>query len=217
MTIGWSEVEALAARMPVAAGYRLGLLRRDEIGAVVDRLADWFPEGRVGHASRYLDAAFYEREVWFADGPRRDVIVVVLRHGDGLAGMFGVEFDPDALAAHAQLGAAAPAHHGAGLARAGMAFSEALGRRLGMGAVYGTATLKSPYVQRAFERAGWQLAGFWPGLDREQVAPGVVRRVFEALYAKRLVGDNALQWPDPSQMTPTTRAAFERLLGCAAP
>ena len=211
--IAWREVEALAARMPLAAGYRLGLLRREEIGALVERLADWFPEGRVGHARRYLDAAFYEREVWFADEPQRDVIVVTLLQGAELAGMFGVEFDHEALAAHAQLGAAAPAHHGAGLARAGLAFTEALGRRLGMGAVYGTATLKTPYVQRAFERAGWQLAGFWPGLDREQVAPGVVRRVFEALYAKRLVGDDALQWPDPGQMTPATRAAFETLLG----
>ena len=56
-----------------------------------------------------------------------------------------------------------------------------------MGLVYGMATLKAPHAQRAFERAGWQLIGITPGYDREMVAPGVVKRVYEAVYAKVLV------------------------------
>ena len=46
------------------------------------------------------------------------------------------------------------------------------------------ATLKAPYIQIALERAGYQLLGFVPGYDREVVASGDVKRVFEAVYAK---------------------------------
>ena len=80
-----------------------------------------------------------------------------------------------------------------------------------MGMIYGMATLKIPHVQMAFENLGWQLIGITPGYDRELVAPGVVKRVYEAVYAKVLVADAGLLRPQPQNMTPKTRALFDSL------
>ena len=110
---------------------------------------------------------------------------------------------------HATLAAAAPQHRGANLTGAGMVIAEAAAKRLGLGLVYGMTTLRSLYVQRAFERAGWKLIGIAPGYDHEMVAPGVVKRVFEAVYARVLVDEADLVIPQTKDMTAHTRAMFE--------
>jgi hypothetical protein len=89
--------------------------------------------------------------------------------------------------------------------------AEIIGRKMKMGLIYGMATMKVPYVQRAFELLGWQLIGITPGYDREMVAPGVVKRVFEAVYAKVLGGDVGLLPPNPRNLTQKTKA-FLRIL-----
>jgi hypothetical protein len=205
------HIEQLAAGIPLAEGYRLELLQRDEIGALIAFIAVWFPDISVGSASCYLRDDFYAKQVFFAGGPQRDVLVLMLKQADELAGMVSLEFDLDTLSVHARLAVAAPQHRGAGLTRAGMAFTEAIGRCMGMGLAYGMATLKAPHAQRAFERAGWQLIGITPGYDREMVAPGVVKRVYEAVYTKVLVADAGLLRPQRQNLTPRTRAFFESL------
>jgi hypothetical protein len=65
-----------------------------------------------------------------------------------------------------------------------------------MGMIYAMATLKIPHVQRAFEALQWQLIGITPGYDREMVAPGVVKRVYEAVYAGILIGAAGLLHPE---------------------
>jgi GNAT superfamily N-acetyltransferase len=206
-----AHIEQLAAGMPLAKGYRLELLKREEIGALIVFIATWFPDISVGGASCYLRDDFYTARVFFAGGPERDGLVLLLKQGSELAGMFSLEFDLDTLSVYARLGVAAPRHRGAGLARAGMAFTEAMGHSLGMGLAYGMATLKAPHAQRAFERAGWQLIGITPGYDREMVAPGVVKRVYEAVYTKVLVADAGLLRPQRQNLTPRTQAFFESL------
>ena len=152
---------------------------------------------------------FYTEKVFFTGELERDVLVVLLKRGDELAGMFSCERDLDTLSVHARLGVAAPPHRGANLAGAGMALTEAVGRRMSMGLAYGMATMKAPYAQRAFERAGWQLIGITPGYDREMVAPGLVKRVYEALYAKVLVADAGLLRPQRQNLTPRAQALFD--------
>jgi hypothetical protein len=76
---------------------------------------------------------------------------------------------------------------------------------------FALATLKIPHMQRALESAGWQLIGFTSGYDREEVAPGVVKRVFEGVYTKVLVPEQELLRPDPKNLTPTARALFDVL------
>jgi GNAT superfamily N-acetyltransferase len=140
---------------------------------------------------------------------KKDVIVVVTKHGDDLAGLGSWERERDALTIYARFGAIAPEHRGARLAVRAMEFGESLARAMGAGFVYGMATLKIPNMQLALERAGYQLLGFVPGYDREEVAPGVVKRVFEAVYAKVLVPEEELLRPDPKNLSPKARALFE--------
>ncbi len=211
------KIEQLAARMPLAKGYHFELLTRAEIGPLVDFIETWFPDIKVGGASCYLRARFYTEKVFLEDTPERDVFVVLLKRGDELAGMFSCERDLDTRSLYAALAVAAPQHRGANLAQAAMTFTEEIGRQMGMGFIHGMATLKAPYAQRAFERAGWQLTGITPGYDREMVAPGVVKRVYEAVYAKVLVPDDGLLLPQRQNLTPRTRAFFDHLFGAHRP
>jgi hypothetical protein len=66
-------------------------------------------------------------------------------------------------------------------------------------------------MQRALESTGWQLIGFTSGYDQEQVAPGVIKRVFEGVYCNALVPDDELVRPNPDNLTPRARALFETL------
>ena len=81
---------------------------------------------------------------------------------------------------------------------------------MSMGMVYGLATLKHPYFQQTFERMGWQLIGIMPGFDQELVAPGEVRRVYEAVYVKVLEPSTLLA-PDQGNMTEAVRELYALL------
>ena len=60
--------------------------------------------------------------------------------------------------------------------------------------VYGLGTLRHPHMQATFERMGWQLIGITSRVRPERVvAPGVVKRVYEAVYAKVLVPEELLR------------------------
>jgi hypothetical protein len=88
---------------------------------------------------------------------------------------------------------------------------EALGHAMGMGMVYGLATLKYPHMQVAFERMGWQLIDITPGFDKETVTRDAVKRVYEAVYAKVLVPEEDLLRPHTKDMTPAVKALFDLL------
>ena len=57
----------------------------------------------------------------------------------------------------------------------------------------------------------WRLIGIAPGYDREMIAPGIVKRVYEAVYAKVLVAETNLLHPHARNLTGRT-GAFFRLL-----
>jgi hypothetical protein len=63
-------------------------------------------------------------------------------------------------------------------------------------------------MQQGLEQAGYRLLGFFPGYDRELIAPGVVKRVYQAVYAKLLAPENKVLRPDPKNMTPRTRELY---------
>lgn len=122
-----------------------------------------------------------------------------------------MECDRDSQVLYGRVGSVAPAHRGVGLAKCFAPMMEAIGHAMGLGLVYSLATPKTPAMQRAFEAAGWQLIRIMPGFDREVVAPGVVRRVFEAIYVKVLASEGDLLRPDAEGMRPATKALFETL------
>jgi hypothetical protein len=82
---------------------------------------------------------------------------------------------------------------------------------------FGFATLKIPHMQHALEGVGWQLIGFTSGYDQEQVAPGEVKRVFEAVYCKVLVPEEELARPDPKNLTPRTLALYNAIFPATEP
>ena len=105
----------------------------------------------------------------------------------------------------------APKFRSAKLATAVVPIAETAGRAMGAEFFFAFATLKIPHMQHALETVGWELIGFTSGYDQEQVAPGQVKRVFEAVYCKVLVPREEIVRPDPANLTPKTRALFEAL------
>ena len=206
--VRWPTAEALAASVPPPDGYRYELLKWTDVPALARGLNEWFPGLAVGNASCFLRQDFYPNRVYFEGGPDRDFFVVGFKRGDDWAGVLAVERDR---VVYGRVGAIAKAYRGAGLSKLFPPLIEAMGKAMGMGLVYGLTTLKAPNMQVGFEKAGWRLIGIMPGFDRELVAPGEVKRVFEAIYVKVLVTQSELVRPTFSGMTPATRALFELL------
>ena len=153
---------------------------------------------------------FYHNRV-FLDAEAEKDIWVLFTFNDELVGMWSFEREIEALAIYGRLIIVAPAHRGAKLSVIAMIGTENIGRSMGAAFQYAMATLKIPNAQRALEHAGYRLLGFMPGFDREEVAPGVVKRVYQAVYVKLLVPDEEVLRPDPKNMTPKARALFELL------
>jgi len=204
-------MDELARRAPLPEGYRYELLRRERIAQLASALSAWYPGIAVGNASCFLKPEFYSTKVSLAGEERRDVIAVLFMRDDEPAGLFSGELDRDSAVLYGRIGVIAPAHRGARLSRNLLLVEEAIGRAMGLGMVYGLATLRYPQMQATFERLGWNLIGIIPGFDQEMVAPGVVKRVYEAVYAKVLVGEDELLRPHAKDVTPAVRTLLDLL------
>jgi hypothetical protein len=207
----WPTVEALTTLIPLPPGYRFALLGRPHIASLVGAIKTWHPSISVGIASGYLREDFYHNRASLDGEAERDILVVRIMFNEELAGVWSFEREVDSLAVYGRLIILAPEHRGKKLSVHAMAGTENIGRAMGAAFMYALATLKDPYVQRALESAGYRLLGFFPGYDREEVAPGVVKRMYQAVYAKLLVPEEQVHWPDPTKMTPKARALFELL------
>ena len=209
--MNWPTIDAMSAMAPLPDGYRYEKLARSGIPGLIDSIKLWHPDIAVGGGSCYLREDFYASKVFLDGEAEKDIFVGLFKRGDELAGMWSWEQEPDALSLYGRLIIIAPAHRDARLASKVMPLAELAGRSMGAEFFFGLATLKIPHMQHALESAGWQLIGFTSGYDREMVAPGVIKRVFEGVYCKVLVPEEELLRPDPNHMTPTARALFEAL------
>ena len=208
--MGWPTVEDIATRAPLPPGYHYRYLDRQQIPTLIATLRTWYPGIAVGNASCHLRESFYTDKVCLDGDLDRDFLVITFMQDDELAGVFSVERDADSQVLYGRIGAIAPEHRGSRLSRNILLLEEALGRAMGMGMVYGLGTLKHPYMQATFERMGWTLIGITPGFDQEVVEPGIVKRVYEAVYAKVLVPE-ALLHPRAQDLTPGVKALFDVL------
>jgi len=202
-------MEEITAMTPLPADYRFEHLQRDDIDPLITAIREWFPSVAVGAASCYLTEQFYLDNVVMDDETDKDVVALLIKRGDELVGMGSWERESAAMTLYARLGVIAPAHRGARLAVLAMEHGERMGRAMGAGFIYTLATMKMPQMQLALERAGYQLIGFMPGYDREEVSPGVVKRVFEAGYAKRLAPAEQFLRPEDKNMTPNAKRLFD--------
>ena len=112
---------------------------------------------------------------------------------------------------YGRIGAIAPRYRGAKLACLGPALLEAMGRAMGMEVIYALAEFTIPNAQMVFERAGFRIVGIVPASDRLMVAPGVIKRVYEAMYVKVLAADADVLRPQAESMSPRTKALYDFL------
>lgn len=207
----WPTIRELSGLVPLPEGYRFAELDRAMIPALIAAIRAWHPAISTGVASCYLREEFYLRRVVLDGAIDRDILVVPFLFDGQLVGVWSFEREIDSLAIYGRLIIVAPEHRGARLAAAAMKGTEDMGRAMGAAFLYAMATLKIPQAQRALESAGYRLLGFFPGYDREEVAPGVVKRVYEAVYAKLLVPESEVQRPDPRNLTPRARTLYALL------
>lgn len=207
----WPSIKSLTESVPLPDGYEYALPDRSDVPALIEAVDAWFPGLAVGNASCYLREDFYANRVFFEDSHERDFFFMLFKHGNDWAGMLSVERDKDSQVLYGRVGTIAAAHRGARLSKCFPPLMEAMGIAMGMGMVYSLATLKVPHMQVGFEKAGWQLIGIIPGFDRELIGPGVVKRVFEAIYVKVLVTERDFLRPKLDGMTTATGALFKHL------
>lgn len=211
----WPTTDELRTLARLPDGYQFERFDRAHIASLIANIRLWHPDISVGANSGYLREDYYLNRVYFEGEVDRDIWVSLITFKGELVGVFSLEREMDSLALYGRLIIVAPAHRGASLAEYVVKASEIIGRSMGAAFLYTMATLKIPHAQRALESAGFRLLGFFPGYDREEVSPGVVKRVYQAVYAKLLVPADEVLLPDPKNMTPKTSALFELLFGDA--
>lgn len=204
----WSEALGLIDLPP---GYTVRTLRREHIGAVTAAVQQWYPDIAYGVNSVFLREDFHLDRVCLDGATDKDVIVLTVWFGDELVGVWGSEREVDSLALWGRIVAMAPEHAGKGLTRRVNEGMEEVGRRMGAAFIYAMVTLKHRFMQQGLESGGYRLLGFFPGYDRELVAPGVVKRVYQAVYAKLLAPEDKVLRPNPKNMTPTAAALYTLL------
>jgi hypothetical protein len=209
--MAWINLDYLSTNVPLPEGYRYERLTRADIPDVVRSLAHWFPGIAVGNASCHLNESFYTDKVVLDGELERDFFVVLFKREGELVAVLSIERDRDSEVLYGRVGAVSPKHRGLNLSERFPALIETMGHAMGMGMVYGLATLKVPHMQTKFERLGWQLIGIIPGFDKEMVEPGVVKRVYEAIYTKVLVHEEDFVRPRYADMTSKTTELFELL------
>ena len=209
--MNWPHVDALATLIPLPAGYRFAQFDRAHIVPMIAAIKEWHPAISVGVGSAYVREEFYYDKVCLDGRTDRDIWASPIMFNDELAGIWSIEREVDSLAIYGRLLILAPAHRGAKLSVITLRGAENVGRLMGAAFLYALATLKTPTVQRALESAGYQLLGFFPGYDREEISPGIVKRVYQSVYAKLLVPRDQVHWPDAKNMSPRAKALFELL------
>lgn len=207
----WPEISEIEKIVPLPDGTTGRRLRRNDIPLLIESIKNWYPDISVGGASCYLTTEFYESQATLEGEEEKPLFVFLLWKSEELVAFISWDWEEAPEALYARFGVTSPASRSSGIGTFGQRFGEALGHLMGAGFIYSMCTLKTPHMQMAFERAGYKLLGFAPGYDREIVAPGVVKRVFEAYYAKILVPLDELHVPDQKNLTPQTLALFKTM------
>jgi hypothetical protein len=215
VTMEWNSIGDVLATTKMPTGYRLFHMSRQDVPLVTAGFRRWYPDVVVGEESLHLQEEFYYREMALAgESQQRDLLPIVTKHEtEGLIAAITYKKDSLARTITGRLGAIAPEHRHSGLGLLGPMLLENIGRAIGAELAYYFATLKSRHQQVIAERQGYQLVGIVPGYDRDLVRPGEVKRVYEVIYAKLLVGAEHVHVPERENLTVRTRAVWKSLFG----
>ena len=213
----WPTTQQMRDLVQLPHGYQFERFEHAHIAPLSESIRRWYPQIAVGVNSGFLREDFYLNRVTMEGGIERDIIVLPLSFKGELIGVLSFEREVDSLAIYGRIMILAPEHRGANISGLMMHGTEAIGRTMGAAFMYALVTLRIPQAQRALESAGYRLLGFFPGYDREEVSPGVIKRVYQAVYAKLLVPDSEILLPDPQKMTAKASALFALLFDDAKP
>jgi hypothetical protein len=207
----WSNAIAVLKETKAPSGYELNLLQRKDVLGVTEDLREWYPDLKVSGEACHLLPAFYYQQTKLADVDEdRSILPVVASHDGGVVALITFEKDSSRTLT-CRIGVIAPSHRGVALATLGPSLLENMGRAMGAELVFYFATLRSPHQQVLAERFRYTLVGIIPAVDRNFVGGGEVKRVYEAVYAKVLVGDAEVALPPSDALTARTRAVWDVL------
>jgi len=209
----WQPLSTLAHKIKLPPGYGLAELHRSDISEITLLLRNWYPDIVVGAESCHLEPEFYYNHAFFPeDGEDKPILAMsIMDPAKNKVGLITLEKNDAALTLTSRMGVIAPTQRGKGLAHLGPSTVEVIGRAIGAELLYYFVTLKAPHQQTAAEKAGFQIVGIVPAFDRDMVAPGQVRRVYEAIYAKPLVDDKSVFYPPTGALTQQTQVLWNFL------
>jgi GNAT superfamily N-acetyltransferase len=170
---------------------------------VIEFVRAHYPEVSAGAESGFCEPSFFEECVAMVDRDYdRPIAAFVIHTSSGaLVAFLSVEHDPRARVLHGRLALVHPAHRRSGLGRfLGGDLVMQLATALRVELIMTYATLTHSFSQALLEAEGYMLVGIVPAHDRDSVAPGTVKRVWEALYARVLVEDDAVLAPSPAAL-----------------
>jgi GNAT superfamily N-acetyltransferase len=213
----WPDVALLGSRMSLPSGFRLRQLGRSDIPRLISALPTWFPELVGSSREGLLDASVYEEFVALAGEDvrvdhRPGYAFVIESDAEPVAFGYGEYRAPQSLL-RAEIAAVAPRFRGLGLMTVIVPLFVPLGRSIGADMIIAWGTLRHRLAQRTAERSGYRLVGVVPGSDRVQLAPGVMKHVFEAVYAISLVPDEQTFGPPFTSMSPRIASVARFILG----
>jgi GNAT superfamily N-acetyltransferase len=217
----WPDIALLAPQLSLPGDLRLRQLARSDIPGMMALLPRWFP-GLVGSSREcLLTASYYEESVALAgedaSTDRRPVYAFVIDSGAEPVAFGCGEYRAAQALLRAEIGAVAPRVRGSGLAAVMATLLVLVGRAIGADMIITWATLRHRLAQRMGERCGFRLVGIVPASDREQISPGVVKHVFEAVYAISLVPDAQTHRPPSASLSPRMASVASFILGEPGP
>lgn len=182
--MNWVDLVDLPPDATAPEGYTQHQLERSEIPALTASIARWYPNISAGSERALLQQGFYENDVELLGEEPRDTIVYVGKTEGKIISVACIKRELQRSALFGMFGAIDPKHRGARLAAFGSYVLDAQAKSMGMAMAYTYVTLKMPALQKALERGGFRPVGILPCSDRELVSPGVVKHVYEVIYAK---------------------------------
>jgi hypothetical protein len=206
----WPTIDEVRGFTPLPDGYKWDYLDRDEIGVAMSFLETWFPSISVGIGNVFFSQSFYDEKVVFSDCLDRDILAAVVRQHGHIVAIATWEKIDGAGVIYGRVGAVAKPHRHSNLAIAAQNLGKMIGKHMGAGLIYGMATTTSPYMQQALEHAGYTAVGIMPGFDREEREPGMVRRVYEVIYAKPLAAPSDFMVPLERNLTPSVSSCTHK-------
>jgi hypothetical protein len=216
MSMRWAPIEALLSGLAIPEGIYFEQLGRSGIDEVIQRLRVWYPDIAVGAESRHLDREFYEREYSLAAGDEdRRLYGFVCRGTDSgeMVGFMSLEKNVRARQIWSPMGAVEPTKRGAGIGQFGAVILEHVGRAIGAEVAFYQVTLKTNRQQKNAQRHGFKLCGILPAIDRDEISPGLVRRVYEGVYVKVLAPPSEVELPLWANLEEPARKLWRAVFG----